>query len=149
MSQVEDFLSPGDEADIIEAIRLAEDHTSGEIRVHLEPHCKTDPYGRAKEVFNFLHMNNTRNRNGVLIYVAVEDHSLVILGDKGIDKVVPDDFWESTKDIIISHFKNKNIKQGLVEGISMAGLQLKEYFPYNAEDVDELPNTISFGKKEE
>jgi len=149
MSKVEDFLTPEDEAEIVEAIRLAEDHTSGEIRVHLERHCATDSFKRAEEVFNFLHMNNTKNSNGVLIYVAVEDHTLVILGDEGIDKVVPNDFWESTKDIIIFHFKNRNVKQGLIEGIAKAGMQLKKYFPYNTEDVDELPNTISFGKKEE
>lgn len=147
MSQVENFLTPGDEADIIEAIRIAEDHTSGEIRVHLEPHCKTDPFVRAEEVFNFLHMNNTKNSNGVLIYVAVEDHTLVILGDKGIDKMVPSDFWESTKDLILSNFKTGNIKQGLVDGILQAGQQLKHFFPYAIEDANELPNTISFGKK--
>ena len=146
MSKVEDFLTPEDEAEIVEAIRLAEDNTSGEIRVHLEPHCSNDAFDRAKEVFAFLHMNNTKNSNGVLIYVAVNDHTLVILGDKGIDKVVPNDFWESTKDVIISHFKDGNTKQGLVEGILKAGKQLKKYFPYHLDDTNELPNTISIGK---
>jgi len=147
MSKVESFLTANDEAEIIEAIRVAENNTSGEIRVHLEPHCPKDAFVRAQEVFEFLHMDNTRNSNGVLIYVAVEDHTLVILGDKGIDKVVPDDFWEITKNVIITHFKNGNTKQGLVDGILKAGEQLRKYFPYHVGSTDELPNTISFGKK--
>jgi len=147
MSKVESFLTANDEAEIIEAIRVAENNTSGEIRVHLEPHCPKDAFVRAQEVFEFLHMDNTRNSNGVLIYVAVEDHTLVILGDEGIDKVVPDDFWEITKNVIITHFKNGNTKQGLVDGILKAGEQLRKYFPYYVGSTDELPNTISFGKK--
>ena len=146
MSKLEDFLSADEEIEIIEAIRKAEDHTSGEIRVHLEPHSKIDPFERAAEVFDFLHMNNTRLANGVLIYVAVEDRTLVIMGDTGINDVVPQDFWESTKDIIIRHFKEGDIKQGLVDGILMAGQQLKKHFPKGRDPKNELPDSISFGK---
>jgi len=147
MSKVEEFLTPSEESEIIGAIRKAENQTSGEIRVHLEPHCKKEAMAHAIEIFKILHMNNTKNSNGVLIYVAVNDHTLAILGDKGIDEVVPNDFWESTKDIIISHFKKGNTKNGLVEGILKAGEQLKKYFPYTSDDIDELPNTISIGEK--
>jgi len=143
MTEVEAFLTPEDEAEIVEAIRLAEKNTSGEIRVHLEPHCKKDSFLRAQEVFNKLEMHNTNSRNGVLIYVAVEDRSLVILGDEGINEAVPDNFWESTITIIISNFKNGNPKQGLVDGITKAGEQLKKYFPYHKDDIDELSNEIS------
>ena len=146
MSKLEDFLSAEEERQIIEAIRQAEGHTSGEIRVHLEPHSKIDAFDRAAEVFDFLHMNNTRLANGVLIYVAVEDRTLVIMGDSGINEVVPADFWESTKDIIISHFKEGDIKQGLVDGILMAGQQLKKHFPKKGDNSNELPDSISFGK---
>ncbi len=148
MTEVEAFLTPNDETEIVEAIRLAELNTSGEIRVHLEPHCKKDSFSRAEEVFNKLEMYNTSNRNGVLIYVAVEDHSIVIMGDQGINEKVPDNFWESTINIIIEHFKNGNPKQGLVDGILKAGEQLKKYFPYMSDDIDELPNTISKGTNE-
>jgi len=145
MSKTEDFLTPDDEAEIIEAIRIAEKNTSGEIRVHLEKHTELDVFDRAAEVFDMLHMNNTKLSNGVLIYVAVEDRTLVIMGDSGINDLVPNDFWETTKDTIIAHFKNGKTKQGLVEGILMAGEQLKKHFPYQKDDKNELPDKISIG----
>ena len=144
-SKVEDFLTSEDEAEIVEAIRIAEKNTSGEIRVHLEKTSEIDTFDRAAEVFDMLHMNNTKQSNGVLIYVAVEDRTLVILGDSGINDLVETDFWESTKDIIIGHFKNGNTKQGLVEGILKAGEQLKKHFPYQKDDKNELPDSISVG----
>ena len=145
MSKVEDFLTAQEEAEIIEAIRSAERNTSGEIRVHLETHSKIDAFDRAAEVFDFLHMNNTKLANGVLIYVAVEDRTLVIMGDEGINAVVAPNFWESTKDAIILQFKTGQTKQGLVDGILMAGEQLKKHFPYTKKDRNELPDTISIG----
>ncbi len=142
-SKVEEFLTAQEEAEIIEAIIEAEKNTSGEIRVHLEPHAKKDPLERAAEVFDHLEMHKTEKRNGVLLYVAVEDRTFVILGDKGINEVVPNDFWETTKDVIISEFKEGKMKQGLVDGILMAGEQLKAHFPYSKGDINELPNEIS------
>ena len=145
MSKVEDFLAAEEEAAIIEAIRNAEKNTSGEIRVHLEAHTDLDPFERAAEVFDFLHMDNTKLSNGVLIYVAVEDRTLVILGDSDINDVVAPDFWDSTRDIIITHFKDGNMKQGLIAGIEEAGLQLKKHFPFQKNDKNELPDDISIG----
>ncbi len=145
MSKVEDFLTQEEEAAVVEAIRIAEQNTSGEIRVHLEAHSAIDVFDRAAEVFDFLHMNNTKQSNGVLIYVAVEDKTMVILGDSGINDVVAPNFWESTKDAIISQFKKGNTKQGLVDGILKAGEQLKKHFPYKKGDANELPDEISVG----
>ncbi len=146
MSKVEDFLSKKDEEEIIEAIRKAENHTSGEVRVHLEKTTgEKDIFDRAMEVFHMLKMDNTKHDNGVLIYVAVEDHNFVIYGDKGINDVVPDDFWESTKDAIVEKFKKGEFKQGLVNGILTAGQQLKKHFPYSDDTRDELSNEISKG----
>lgn len=142
-SKVEEFLTSKEEAEIIEAIIEAEKNTSGEIRVHLEPHSKIDAFERAAEVFDKLEMHKTEKRNGVLLYVAVEDRTFVILGDSGINDVVSNDFWESTKDVIISEFKEGKMKQGLVDGILMAGQQLKEHFPFKKGDINELPNEIS------
>jgi len=144
-SKAEDFLTVFEEAEIVEAIRTAEQKTSGEIRVHLEAHTELDAFDRAAEVFDFLHMNNTKKSNGVLIYIAVNDRTLVILGDSGINDVVPPDFWESTKDAIIEHFTSGRIKQGLVDGILKAGEQLKKHFPYNKKDGNELSDDISIG----
>lgn len=145
MANVEAFLKPSEEQDIVEAIRLAELNTSGEIRVHIEKTSKGDPNLRALDVFHTLKMDNTKLQNAVLIYVAIDDRTFVIYGDKGINAVVPVDFWESTKDIIQSHFKSGNFKQGLIEGIIKSGEQLKQYFPYTHLDENELTNQISKG----
>ncbi|PKA82424.1 TLP183/Psb32/MOLO-1 phosphatase superfamily protein [Ulvibacter sp. MAR_2010_11] len=145
MSKVEDFLTREEEIQVIEAIRKAEKNTSGEIRVHLEAHSTIDAFDRAAEVFDFLHMDNTKLSNGVLIYVAVEDRTLVIMGDKGINDVVSPQFWESTKDTIINHFKAGNVAQGLIDGVLKAGEQLKKHFPYTKTDRNELPDEISIG----
>lgn len=145
MSKVTDFLSKEEEQEIVEAIRMAEKNTSGEIRVHLEKTTSIDAYDRAKEVFHELKMDETELQNGVLIYLAVEDHHFVICGDKGINDVVQDDFWNCTRDIMVTHFKNGNFKQGLIDGITRAGEQLQLYFPYLEGNTNELTNDISKG----
>lgn len=145
MSKVEEFLTKEEEEEIIDAIRTAEKNTSGEIRVHLEKHTEEDHYKRALEVFYQLEMNKTKDQNGVLIYVAVEDHKFVICGDKGINDVVPKDFWKDTKDLMQSYFKKGHFKMGLVEGILKAGEELKGHFPWQENDENELSNEISKG----
>lgn len=143
MSEVEAFLSPKAEAEIVEAIREAEKDTSGEIRVHLEYEDRGDPYLRAQEVFCRLKMDNTRQRNGVLIYVAVHARHFVILGDSGIDRVVPPDFWNSTRDLMQAHFRKGAYKEGIIAGVLSAGKQLKSHFPWRADDQNELSDAIS------
>jgi uncharacterized membrane protein len=145
MSKVEDFLSKEDEQEIVEAIRIAEKNTSGEIRVHLEKTTSIDPYDRAKEVFHELKMDETELKNGVLIYLAVEDHHFIICGDKGINDLVEPDFWDCTRDVMATQFKQENFKQGLVDGILRAGDRLQEYFPWQEGDTNELSNEISKG----
>ena len=145
MSKVEDFLTDREEQEIIEAIRKAEQNTSGEIRVHIERTSNIDIFDRALEVFHFLKMDNTKLQNGVLIYVAVDDKNFVIYGDKGINDVVASNFWDSTKDIMVSHFKLGNYKQGLVEGVLKAGEQLEKHFPWQHLDSNELSDHISKG----
>jgi uncharacterized membrane protein len=145
MSKVEDFLTKAEEAQVVEAIRLAEKNTSGEIRVHLEKKTSIAPITRAVEVFHELKMNQTKLRNGVIIYVAVKSKQFAIYGDQGINDKVSDDFWNCTKDIMISHFKEGNNVKALVEGIENAGQQLKKHFPFEDDDTDELSNEISRG----
>ncbi|HLA54636.1 MAG TPA: TPM domain-containing protein [Flavobacterium sp.] len=145
MSKVENFLTTEEEQQIVEAIRMAEKETSGEIRVHIEKTTSGVAFDRALEVFHLLKMDETKLKNGVLIYLAVEDKAFVICGDKGIDDVVSDDFWDTTKDIMASHFKNGDFKQGLIAGIAMAGAQLQKHFPCEDDDTDELSNEISNG----
>lgn len=143
MSKVEEFLTSVQEQEIVETIRLAEKNTSGEIRVHLEKSTKKDALERAKEVFYFLEMDKTKQQNGVLFYVAVNDKKFSILGDKGIDEVVPDIFWNSIKEIVLEKFKNDNFTEGLKLGIIEAGLKLKQFFPYQSDDKNELSDSIS------
>lgn len=140
-----EFLTADDESQIIKAIAQAEQNTSGEIRVHIENHTEKPPLERAQEVFHSLGMDRTTVRNGVLFYVGVSDHTFAIIGDEGIDKVVENDFWDCTKDLVISHFKNKQFKEGLVAGILRAGERLQQYFPFRKNDTNELSNDISRG----
>lgn len=126
------------------AIKEAELHTSGEIRVHIENTCKKEVLDRAVEVFDMLHMQKTQLRNGVLFYLAIKDHKFAILGDAGINKVVPENFWDQIKETCIGHFRQGQFAEGLVMGIGMAGQQLKAHFPYQSDDVNELSDDISF-----
>lgn len=145
MSKVEDFLTPAEEQEIVQAIAMAEKNTSGEIRVHIEEHSETPPIARAQEVFDYLKMYKTEARNGVLFYVGVADKQFAIIGDIGIDDVVESDFWDSTKDLVIENFKAKKYKEGLVQGIHRAGERLKNFFPFESDDTNELSNEISKG----
>lgn len=139
------FLSKEEEQEIVEAIRLAEKNTSGEIRIHLEQTTTLDAYDRALAVFQELKMDETELKNGVLIYLAIKDRTFVICGDQGINDVVPNDFWDCTRDIMVTQFKAGNFKQGLIDGILRAGEQLKQYFPWKEGDTNELSNEISKG----
>lgn len=145
MSKVEAFLSPEEEQEIVKAIQAAEKNTSGEIRVHIESHTRLDPMDRAKELFYLLKMDNTKDENGVLIYVAVSDKKFAICGDRGINNVVPDGFWDSTRNAIQIQFKKSNFKQGIVDGILEAGRELEAHFPWRNDDKNELSNEVSKG----
>lgn len=114
--------------------------------VHIEAHTDQDPYKRAMEVFHLLKMDNTKEANGVLIYIAVDDKTFVIYGDKGINDVVPFDFWNTTKDQMVLHFKTGQFKDGIIAGIMQAGKELQVHFPWSHQDKNELPNNVSKGK---
>lgn len=141
--EVERFLGPEDEEEIVEAIRAAEEATSGEIRVHLEYGLGKDPMERAWELFHELKMDNTRNANGVLLYVAVHDHKFAICGDRGICKVVPEGFWDTTRDVMQAHFREGRFKEGIIAGVRSAGKELKAHFPWHPGDPNELTDEIS------
>lgn len=130
------------------AIAQAEKNTSGEIRVHIDKNCKEEPLKRAIALFSELKMHETAQKNGILIYIALNDHKLAILGDEGINAVVPDHFWDDERDRMISYFKNGQFTEGLIEGIRMVGEQLKNAFPYQADDINELDNEVTFGSEE-
>ncbi len=139
----EEFLSPIEEKQIVQAIKKAEKNTSGEIRVHLEKKAQKSGQERALEVFFELGMQHTAQKNGILFYIDTDNKVFSIIGDEGINRVVPDDFWESIKEKIIRQFKNGNYVNGLIEGIEEVGEKLKKYFPYQTDDINELPDEIS------
>jgi len=140
------LFSPEQKAQIVAAIKAAETQTSGEIQVHIESRCKGSVLARATQVFETLKMYQTKERNGVLVYLAVEDHKFAILGDAGINALVPANFWESTKDLMADFFRQGKFCEGLIEGIHHAGEQLKAHFPFDSQnDQNELSDEVSFG----
>lgn len=142
------FFTEEQKKQITDAIKDAELNTSGEIRLHVEKNCKINVLDRAAYIFNKLKMQKTEQRNGVLFYLAVEDHKFAILGDAGINAVTPDNFWDEIKNVVLDYFKENKYAEGLAKGIRMAGEALQEKFPYQSDDVNELSNEISFGKDE-
>ena len=143
---VKDFFTQAQQQEISHSIERAELNTSGEIRVHLEDTCKTEPLKRAIEVFEKLAMHQTELRNGVLFYLAVKDKKFAVIGDQGINDLVGNDFWDDVKSEMLHHFKLSKFSEGLCKGIEMAGEKLKFHFPYQADDINELSNDISFGE---
>ncbi len=139
------FFSKEEKEVIKSAVKEAELNTSGEIRVHIDNHCKEDVMDRAAWWFGKLEMQKTEQRNGVLFYLAVKDQKFAILGDAGINAVTPEDFWDSIKEKMMASFKEGALAIGLKEGILMAGEALKSHFPYQDDDVNELSDEISFG----
>lgn len=143
-----DLFTPEERKRIIQAIEAAELNTSGEIRVHVEVTYSGSLLDRAATVFARLGMHKTKLRNGVLFYLAAKKRQFAVIGDSGINKVVPPTFWDEIRSVMEGHFKNSEFGEGLSKGIIMTGEQLKTHFPYKTGDINELPNEISFGKDE-
>jgi uncharacterized membrane protein len=140
------FFTKEQKTRILDAIRTAESNTSGEIHAHVERLCLGEPTDRAVYLFEKLGMHKTSLRNGVLFYLSFDDHKLAIIGDAGINAVVPDDFWDRIMDIMTNKFREGDFTEGLENGILTAGTQLKQHFPHLSDDVNELPDEISFGE---
>jgi uncharacterized membrane protein len=139
-----EFLTEEDEQKIVQAIADAEEFTTGEIRIHLEAKCKKDPVERAKEIFAELDMHETEARNGVILYIATKDRKVAIFGDEGISQQVGDNFWQDEIDKLISEFKQGNFEQGIESVVGDIGEKLKQYFPSDGADPNELDNEITF-----
>ncbi|MGD0343306.1 MAG: TPM domain-containing protein [Bacteroidales bacterium] len=138
------FFTKEQKAHILDAIKKAEKETSGEIRVHIETRHSGDVLDRASWIFKKLGMLRTKDRNGVLFYLAIKNRKFAVIGDIGINAKVPDGFWDKIRDIMEADFREKRFTEGLVKGILMTGTKLKEYFPHQINDINELPDEISF-----
>jgi uncharacterized membrane protein len=133
-------------ASLVESeIALAEKKTSGELRVHIDTKCRGDVMNRAAKIFAALQMHKTEARNGVLLYLAIKDRKFAIIGDGGINEKVNENFWQSTYDSALPHFKSDDFTEGLCSAIKSGGEVLSEHFPYQEDDVNELDNKISWG----
>ncbi|MGN1246867.1 MAG: TPM domain-containing protein [Muribaculaceae bacterium] len=142
---LKNFLKEEEQRAIVAAIGEAEKRTSGEIRVHVEPQCKCDnPLDRAVEVFAKLGMHETRERNGVLIYIAYRSHRFAIIGDKGINERVPADFWETEKSTLATYLRDGKPAEGLCKVIMQVGENLSKYFPHQDDDINEQSDEISY-----
>jgi uncharacterized membrane protein len=128
---------------IEEAIRVAESNTSGEIRVHVEDDCKGAVLDRAAFIFSELEMHKTSLRNGVLIYVALRDRKLAIIGDSGFNQYVKPGFWTDGYQLMTPYFKKEQVVDGLIAGVSYVGNKIRELFPLGESDKNELPNTVT------
>ena len=138
------FITQEEQQQIIDAIKNAEKETSGEIRVHIQARCGSDPYKQAKKIFEKIGMTKTEQRNGVLFFIAYKSRQFAVLGDKGINEVVPDDFWDETVNTMTELFQKGKFTEAIVTGITIAGNALKKYFPYQRNDVNELSDEINY-----
>lgn len=139
-----EFLTEEQEQKIIKAITDAEEFTTGEIRIHIEFKCKKDPLERAKEIFQELEMHETDARNGVILYIATKDRKVAVFGDEGITDQVEDDFWQDEIDKLIGEFKQGNFERGIESVVGDIGEKLKQFFPSDGTDPNELDNEITF-----
>ncbi|MGJ1444979.1 TPM domain-containing protein [Sphingobacterium spiritivorum] len=140
------ILNSEEQEKIAHAISLAENMTSGEIRIVMERMCKDkDPIKRAVSYFGKLEMHNTVQRNGVLIYMAADDHVFAIIGDAGINERVESDFWESTKELMAESFRKGELANGLIAGVHSVAKKLQHFYPRRSDDINELPNEVYFG----
>ena len=140
------FFDVRQKVEITTAIQEAELNTSGEIRVHIENELNGDVLDRAAYIFEKLGVHNTKERNGILFYLAFGSKKYAILGDAGINEKVEDNFWDEIKDEMSKNFNKEDFAEGLITGIILTGEQLKKHFPYQTDDVNELSDEISFGK---
>lgn len=143
----ESFFSQEDKDAIVQAIRTAESHTSGEIRVYIESRCRfVDPLDRAVEVFHLLQMQQTAARNGVLVYIALKDRQLGVYADEGIYKKAGAAFWHQAVEKILSEFDKEHYVNGIAAMVLEIGQVLSQHFPHDAAtDKNELPDDIVFG----
>jgi hypothetical protein len=138
------LISSSEEARLISAIKMAESKTSGEIRIHIEKICKGDPLEECKKRFSKLNMQQTKDRNGILFFLAINSKSFAVWGDEGIHQKVSDEFWKTITDCAIGYFKQNDLISGIEKSVELCGEKLKLHFPIKVDDKNELSNEISY-----
>lgn len=142
------YFSEAEKEAVLDAIRKAEQRTSGEVRIFVERKCRfVNPVDRAYEIFYLLKMDKTDHHNAVLVYLAMKDRQFAIFADEGIYTAVGREYWNREANEMLHAFKQENYARGLVTVIADIGEALHEHFPYDpATDKNELPDDIVFGK---
>lgn len=142
------FFSSDEQQAIVDAVRWAEQRTSGEVRVFVESRCRyVNALDRAIEIFQQLKMGQTLERNAVLVYVAIKDRQLAVFGDEGIHQKVGNDYWAKEVSVMLREFNHQHIAEGIRRCIMDIGEALHTHFPYDRElDKNELPDDIVFGR---
>jgi len=143
-----EFFTDEEKQNIVDAVRNAEQRTSGEVRVFVESHCRyVNAIDRAVEIFENLQMQNTEQRNATLVYVAIKDRQLAVFGDEGIHKKVGNEYWANEVMKMIHAFNRDNIAEGIRQCVLNIGEALALHFPYDrSTDKNELPDDIVFGR---
>ncbi len=146
-NKAEDYFTPHQKNVIVAAIKQAEKQTSGEVRVFIESKCSyVNAIDRAKELFEKLDMHKTEERNAVIVYVALKHRQLAIFGDAGIYEKVGQKFWDEQLKQMLQHFNREDFVEGIATVVKEIGEALHQHFPYQKNDVNELPDDIVFGK---
>jgi uncharacterized membrane protein len=140
---VRKFLSEADLDAVRHAITEAETGTSAEIRVHLDHRCPGEPMARAVAVFERLGMHRTAERHGVLIYVAVADRKLAVIGDQGIHERVGEAYWQRLAADVTRHFREERPRDGFLHAVRELGEALRRHFPRRPDDRNELRDEVS------
>ena len=143
-----EFFTDEEKQSIVDAVRIAEQRTSGEVRVFVESHCRyVNAIDRAVEIFENLQMQRTELRNATLVYVAIRDRQLAVFGDEGIHQKVGNEYWANEVVKMINAFNRDNIADGIRQCVLNIGEALAMHFPYDrGTDKNELPDDIVFGK---
>ena len=145
--KAEDYFTIVEKEAISNAVTQAELQTSGEVRVYVESKCSyVNAIDRAKEIFDKLDLHKTAEKNAVIVYVAIKHRQLAVFADEGIYKKTTPDFWNKQIQNMIAHFNKENIAEGIITVVLQIGEALKEHFPYQSNDTNELPNVVVFGK---
>jgi uncharacterized membrane protein len=143
----EKFLTEEEKKQVDEAVKKAERETSGEIKLFIDRFCWGKIEDKVLRVFRRLGLSRTKERNGVLIYLVTTNREFAIYGDEGINKKVPENFWDRIKDSMQEGFSRGDFGKAIAEAIETIGLQLKAYFPYRQDDKNEISNKIEYGKE--
>ncbi|MFW6162584.1 MAG: TPM domain-containing protein [Planctomycetota bacterium] len=139
-----EFLADDESEQVAEAIAEAERRTSAEVKVSIVRHCWTDVDSKARRTFHALGLDQTEQRNCVLILIVTTNREFAVFGDEGIHQKVGQGLWDAVRDAMTDRFREGAMGEGICEAVRVIGERLAEHFPYHAEDRDEIPDEVAY-----